>query len=102
MQTLHFTKPHEINQLRQELEARGIQIIDLAHRDDDIWITVADDAPVATIEEVVNAHVPAPPPPPPPTPDELVIQELQTATTLDEVKAALIKRFQTLQQQFGQ
>lgn len=104
MQILHYVKQHDIDKLRNELETAGVVILYLAHTDEEIWIGIPDDAPQEMIDAcntVVANHDPTPPPPPP-SPDEVVIQELQAATTLDDVKAALIKRFQAMQQQTGQ
>jgi hypothetical protein len=96
VQYLHFVKEHDIAKLWSELEAAGVVILDMYHTETEIWIGIPADAPqemIDAVNTVVANHDPTPLPPPP-TPDEIVIQELQAATTLDEVKAALIKRFQ--------
>jgi hypothetical protein len=96
VQYLHFVKEHNIDRLYQELIDAGVTVLDLMHTDTDIWIGIPADAPqemIDAVNTVVANHQPIPLPPPP-TPDDIVIQELQAATTLDEVKSALIRRFQ--------
>jgi hypothetical protein len=96
VQVLHFVKPHDINKLREELEAQGVVILDLAHTEEEIWIGIPDDAPqsmIDTVNAVVAAHDPTPPPPPK-TPQEILMEKLtaidfDTPTAIDELKAEL-------------
>lgn len=94
---LHYIKAHYLQQLYNELIAAGMDPLwPIGEDGDNIYIDVPDDCPQSMIDKIaqtVSNHIPNPPPPPK-LPDEILIDDLNAATTLDQVKAALVKRAQ--------
>jgi len=86
---LHFQRPRHLDKLHGELlilpalkpitNARGEReaVLLLSGKDDNIWLTVPDDADEAAIQAVVDAHDPTPPPPPEPPPHVKTLRELR-------------------------
>jgi hypothetical protein len=91
MARLHFTGV-STNKLHDELITAGIipQLVESLGAD--TWITV-DDSQVEAVNDVVVAHDPTPKPSPP-DPDEELAAAIQAATTLDELKDALLGKFE--------
>lgn len=99
---MEFHKPHNLCQLADELAAAGLpyweynwDIGDTPNGDPDYFFVgyPSDADPSLNIPEriqaVVDAHVPKPPAPPP-DPWAEIQNQIAAATTLDELKAALL------------
>lgn len=86
---LEFTREHALSKLHDELLAAGV-VPELVEGDGETcWITVADDADAELVRQVVDAHDPTPPAPPP-DPDEELAAAIEAATTIEELKHALL------------
>ncbi len=96
MKTLTYVWPHDLARLHDELLAAGIALplVDgcspVQGRGDDIWITVPDDTDDAAIAAVVAAHDPTPAPES--DADAELAAAIEAATTLEQLKAALLGR----------
>ena len=87
--TLHFQHLHHLNKLHGELlttptlqpitntHGKREAVLLLSGGDDDIWLTVPDDADESAIQAVVDAHDPTPPPPPEPPPHVKTLRALR-------------------------
>jgi len=84
---LHFTGVNT-NKLHDELIAAGIVPQLVESLDADTWITIEDSQETA-VNAVVVAHDPAPAPEPP-DPDEELAAAITAATSLEELKNALL------------
>lgn len=91
MTRLHFTKPHRLTKLHDELIAAGLtpERVEGTPDGSEAWITVADNIDPAAVTAIVAAHNPTPPAPPP-DPDIELAAAITAATTLDALKAALL------------
>lgn len=102
MRRVRYSRPHHLTKLHDELVA-AIPVLAPKPRKDgalyspftlsgdgtNLELQVPDDADTAAITAVVTAHDPTPPPPPP-DPDAELAKQIGAATTLDELKAALL------------
>lgn len=86
---LHYTKPHLLSKLHDELIAAGIVPERVEGDGEDVWLTVTDGTVESAVAAVVDAHDPTPPPPPP-TPGEALEAALGATATLLDVKATLV------------
>lgn len=92
MKTLNYQKTHLLSQLHDELIASGITPERVEGKDDQIWLTVADDASEPAINALVASHIPS-------TATQPTLRQLadeftdavQAATTIPQLKAAILK-----------
>lgn len=91
---LHYTKPHHLSKLHDELLAVGIVPERVEGEGDDIWITT--DAAAAAVAGVIEAHDQAPIPSPALS-AKLLEDAVASASTLDEIKLALVAYAQAQQ-----
>jgi hypothetical protein len=105
MKTLEFTKPNSLDQLRDELETHGIKLESVEGKEDKIWLTVSDDTDEASIQAVIDAHLPQPVQAPPDFKammDEIeaidTTVDLDAPTNFAQLKAATKLKFQKLDQ----
>ncbi len=104
MKEIRATRPHDIGQLHDELEAavpalrpksengERVAVMSATSRGDEITLLVPDEADEATVRAVVSAHVPRARTPPP---DLAALWQtyrtnVQAATTVPQLKAALV------------
>lgn len=85
---LTFPKPRDLDgmTLRAELRAAGVTVTGLYVRGNQLTLQGTTDRP--TVERVLAQHVPPPPPSPQQRRDD-ARRQLRSATTLDELRAAL-------------
>lgn len=94
MKTLTFVRPHNLGKLHDELLAAGVPLplVDgctpVQGRGNEIMLTVPDDADEQLIAAVVAAHDPTAVPAP--DPDAELEAAIAAATTLEELKDALL------------
>lgn len=87
---LPFAKAHRLSKLHDELLAAGItpERVEGTVDGKTCWITVDDAFDPAVVQAVVDAHDPTPVPAP--DPDAELAAAIQAATTLEQLKAALL------------
>lgn len=106
MKSLRYTVSHHLSKLHDELLAAVPSLQPVTNADGEreavmrisgdgetLTLVVPDDAPDADIQAVLDAHDPTPPPLPP-DPDEELVQAIQDAATLDDLKKALVGKLQ--------
>lgn len=87
---LHYSNVHP-NKLHDEIRAAGINPWPVESKGSEVWLGLPDNTPQTTIDQInaiVSAHDPTPP-----TvvdPDAELEAAIQGATTLEELKAALL------------
>lgn len=102
MKSLTYQKQHHLSKLMDELltipQLQPIEtdegkkaVFTLKGNGENIYLRVPDNAPVIEIEAIIQAHDPTSPPPPPDSDEELA-QAIEAATTLNELKDALLGR----------
>lgn len=89
MTRLHYSRPHNLSRLHDELLASGIRPLLVEGDGAELWLTLADDVAITLVDTIVAAHDPTPAPPPP-DPDVELALAIDSATTLAELKAALL------------
>lgn len=94
MKKLSFVRANCLDKLCEEINSAGLPFTAaVTGKGDEIYIYVPDtatDADIATINNIVANHDPTPPPPPPSL-NDLLVQAIQAASTLDELKAAVVQ-----------
>lgn len=89
MRRLAYTRPHALDKLHDELLTASL-MPELVEGDGaKLWLTFPDNVDQAAVDKVVTAHDPTPPPPPA-DPNVELEQAITAATTLEELKAALL------------
>lgn len=95
MKTLHYTRPHRLSQLHDELLAalpalrpvEGVPVMRLEGIGEDIWIGVPDPTSEAPVAAVVTAHVPKVVP----TVDlNALLQGIEGAQNVAQLKSAVV------------
>lgn len=89
MKRLHFKRATRLSGLHDELIAAGLTPSLVLGDDDNVWLTYEDDVDDNAVEAIVTVHD-ATPLPPPPDPDDAFMKAIESATTLEQLKAALL------------
>lgn len=93
MKRLAFVKANHLDKLCDELAAAGLTFSPtVTGKGENVFIYVPEtvtDEEIQKINEIVSNHDPTPPTLPA-SPDELLAQAISSATTIEELKAALL------------
>lgn len=102
MKTLHYSRAHNLSKLADELltgvpslqpvaNANGLRVASCIIEGDgaEVRLTVPDDVDETAVAAIIAKHD-STPIPEPPTPDDVLVTALTAATTLPQLKAALL------------